>query len=100
MSDSQFDVVVFGATSFVGQILCQYLFDTYGADGELKWAAAGRSQDKLEQVKASLGDAASALPLITANANDADSLDALCAQTRVVVSTVFGLHRGGLLYPY
>lgn len=88
MSDSQFDVVVFGATSFVGQILCQYLFDTYGADGELKWAAAGRSQDKLEQVKASLGDAASALPLITANANDADSLDALCAQTRVVVSTV------------
>ena len=26
MSDSQFDVVVFGATSFVGQILCQYLF--------------------------------------------------------------------------
>ena len=88
MSDSQFDVVVFGATSFVGQILCQYLFDTYGTDGELKWAAAGRSQDKLEQVKASLGDAASALPLITANANDADSLDALCAQTRVVVSTV------------
>ena len=65
MSDSQFDVVVFGATSFVGQILCQYLFDTYGTDGELKWAAAGRSQDKLEQVKASLGDAASALPLIT-----------------------------------
>ncbi|MEQ3635151.1 saccharopine dehydrogenase NADP-binding domain-containing protein [Alcanivorax sp.] len=88
MSDSQFDVVVFGASSFVGQILCQYLFDTYGVNGELKWAAAGRSQNKLEQVKASLGDGASTLPLITANANDADSLDALCAQTRVVVSTV------------
>ncbi|BAP13161.1 saccharopine dehydrogenase [Alcanivorax sp. NBRC 101098] len=88
MSDSQFDVVVFGASSFVGQILCQYLFDTYGANGELKWAAAGRSQNKLKRVKASLGDGASTLPLIIANANDADSLDALCAQTRVVVSTV------------
>ena len=88
MSDSQFDVVVFGATSFVGQILCQYLFDTYGANGELKWAAAGRSRDKLEQVKTGLGDGASALSLITADANDASSLDALCAQTRVVVSTV------------
>jgi short subunit dehydrogenase-like uncharacterized protein len=88
MSDSQFDVVVFGATSFVGQILCQYLFDTYGIDGELKWAAAGRSQNKLEQVKAKLGGTASALPLITADANDASSLDALCAQTRVVISTV------------
>ncbi len=43
MSDAQFDVVVFGATSFVGQILCQYLTDTYGVDGDLKWAAAGRS---------------------------------------------------------
>ena len=88
MSDAPFDVVVFGATSFVGQILCQYLTDTYGVDGELKWAAAGRSQEKLEHVKDSLGSAASTLPLITANANDAASLDALCAQTAVVISTV------------
>ncbi|WP_297765972.1 saccharopine dehydrogenase family protein [uncultured Alcanivorax sp.] len=88
MSDAQFDVVVFGATSFVGQILCQYLTDTYGVDGDLKWAAAGRSKDKLEQVKAQLGQAGSALPLLSADANDAASLDTLCAQTRVVVSTV------------
>ena len=88
MSDTPFDVVVFGATSFVGQILCQYLTDTYGVDGELKWAAAGRSRDKLEQVKGALGSAASQLPLLTANANDPASLDALCAQTAVVISTV------------
>ncbi|MCG8393594.1 MAG: saccharopine dehydrogenase NADP-binding domain-containing protein [Pseudomonadales bacterium] len=88
MNDAQFDVVVFGATSFVGQILCQYLTDTYGVDGELKWAAAGRSKDKLEQVRNQLGQAAAALPLLTADANDAASLDTLCAQTRVVVSTV------------
>ena len=40
------DVVVFGATSFVGQILTRYLFDEFGLDGELRWAAAGRSLPK------------------------------------------------------
>ena len=57
-------------------------------DGELKWAAAGRSKDKLEQVKTKLGQAGAKLALLTADANDAASLDALCDQTRVVVSTV------------
>ncbi|EKF76060.1 hypothetical protein A11A3_01160 [Alcanivorax hongdengensis A-11-3] len=88
MTDTTYDVVVFGATSFVGQILCQYYTDTYGVDGELKWAAAGRSQEKLESVRAKLGSAAARLPLIVANANDDASLDALCQQTRVVISTV------------
>lgn len=84
----RYDVVVFGATSFVGKILCQYLIDTYGTDGELSWAAAGRDQAKLDLLKHELGDAARQLPLIIANVNDAASLDALCEQTRVVVSTV------------
>lgn len=88
MSDTTFDLVVFGATSFVGQILCQYLIDTYGTEGELKWAAAGRSQSKLEAVRNELGANAKKLPLITADANDAASLRALCEQTRVVASTV------------
>ncbi|MCG8436784.1 MAG: saccharopine dehydrogenase NADP-binding domain-containing protein [Pseudomonadales bacterium] len=88
MSDSSYDVIVFGATSFVGQILCQYLTDTYGVDGELKWAAAGRSETKLQQVKEALGSKANKLALITANANDDASLEALCANTAVVISTV------------
>ena len=88
MSDSTYDVIVFGATSFVGQILCQYLTDTYGVDGELKWAAAGRSETKLQQVKEDLGSKADKLALITADANDDASLEALCANTAVVISTV------------
>lgn len=88
MSQAQFDVVVFGATSFVGQILCQYLTDTYGIDGELRWAAAGRSESKLAAVKAELGAAANDLTLLVADAGDAESLAALCAQTRVIISTV------------
>jgi short subunit dehydrogenase-like uncharacterized protein len=70
MSDNPFDVIVFGATSFAGQILCDYLFKRHGADGDLKWAMAGRSKTKLESVRASLGEGASGIELITADAAD------------------------------
>ena len=82
------DVVVFGATSFVGQILTRYLFERHGLAGEIRWAIAGRSSAKLEALKNELGDAARDLPVLLAEANDEASLQALCAQTRVVVSTV------------
>ena len=55
MSQPQFDIIVFGATSFVGQILCQYLVDHFPAD-ELSWAMAGRSESKLSEVRESLGE--------------------------------------------
>jgi len=83
-----FDVIVFGATSFVGQILCRYMLRQFGLGGELRWAAAGRSQQKLEQLRKSLGKPAARLPLITADAGDEASLRELCAQGRVIVSTV------------
>ena len=55
MTTQPCDVVVFGATSFVGQILTRYLFDEFGLDGRLRWAAAGRSLAKLEALRKSLG---------------------------------------------
>lgn len=87
MSNPSFDIVVFGATSFVGQILSQYLFDQYGVS-KIRWAMAGRSQQKLEQVRSQLGVEAEAIPLIVADAADDDALVALCNQTKVVISTV------------
>ncbi|MDC0664322.1 saccharopine dehydrogenase family protein [Marinobacter sp. SS21] len=86
MTDQQYDVVVFGATSFVGQILCQYLHDTYGTGQSLHWAIAGRSRGKLDEVKARIG--APELPVIVADAGNPEALDTLCQQTRVVISTV------------
>ncbi|MDX1755034.1 MAG: saccharopine dehydrogenase NADP-binding domain-containing protein [Marinobacter sp.] len=86
MTDQQYDVVVFGATSFVGQILCRYLHETYGCGQSLNWAIAGRSEGKLEQVKAAIG--APELPAILADAGDPVALENMCRQTRVVVSTV------------
>lgn len=81
-----YSLIVFGATSFVGQILCRYLLDQFG--DSVTWAAAGRSLAKLQTLQQELGPKAASLPLLVADAGDAESLRALCAQTRVVVSTV------------
>lgn len=88
MNPPPYQVVVFGATSFVGQILSRYLFERHGVSGSLRWALAGRSRQKLETLRASLGAGAEALPLIVADAADENALRMLCASTRVVVSTV------------
>jgi short subunit dehydrogenase-like uncharacterized protein len=88
MSTASHDLVAFGATSFVGKILCRYLWEQFGARGEIKWGAAGRSKAKLEELRSSLGAGAGTLPLVVADAADEASLRELCASTRVVVSTV------------
>jgi short subunit dehydrogenase-like uncharacterized protein len=88
MTTTRHDLVVFGATSFVGQILCRYLSEQSGAGGELGWAMAGRSKAKLESLRGSLGPGAAKLPLIVADAADETALGKLCASTRVVISTV------------
>ncbi|MEX0603419.1 MAG: saccharopine dehydrogenase NADP-binding domain-containing protein [Marinobacter sp.] len=88
MSQQSFDIVVFGATSFVGQILSRYLLETVGVDEEVRWAIAGRSEGKLLNLKTDLGMAAENLTILTADAGDEASLRALCEQTRVVISTV------------
>ena len=90
------DLVVYGATSFVGQILCRYLARCHGAVGKLRWAIAGRDRVKLDDVARSTG---ADVPRIVADAGDRSALDALTASTRVVVSTVgpYALHGSELV---
>ena len=64
MSDKEFDIVIFGATSFVGQILCRYLVND-SSEPDLKWAISGRSQLKLRELKSSLGKEAQAAPFLS-----------------------------------
>ena len=47
MSSSKFDIVVYGATGFTGQLVAEYLAAHYKGDRDLKWALAGRSKEKL-----------------------------------------------------
>ena len=47
----EFDLIVWGATGFTGQLVVEYLVQTYGVDGDLRWAIAGRNRSKLEAVR-------------------------------------------------
>ena len=85
---SPYDIVVYGATSFVGQLLCRYLCNMYGADQGVRWALAGRSLSKLEALRKGLGEAAAKLDLIPVDAADEAGLRRMCCRTRTIVSTV------------
>lgn len=90
MSEStpHFDIIIYGATSFVGQIMLEYLAEyTTKQDAEpIKWAIAGRSEQKLLAVKAQ--NNLPHIEHIIADANDEAALTNMCAQTKVVISTV------------
>jgi short subunit dehydrogenase-like uncharacterized protein len=88
MNAKPYDIVIFGATSFVGQILCRYLAQQFGFNGAVRWAAAGRSPKKLWALRESLGVGEVLLPAEIADASDEAALAAMCAKTHVVVSTV------------
>ncbi len=80
----EFDVVVYGATGFTGRLVAEYLIGN--ARGK-RWAMAGRSADKLAEVRDLIGAPADTR-LIVADASDEASLAAMCAQTKVVLTTV------------
>jgi len=84
MSDArEFDIIVYGATGYTGRLVAEYLKTKTG----LKWAMAGRSADKLSEVRDLIGAAADT-PLIVADASDPASLDAMVKRTKVVLTTV------------
>lgn len=86
-ASKKFDIVVYGATGFTGQLVAEYLAAHYQNDASLKWAIAGRSLDKLKSVRNAIGAPADT-PLIVADATDPDSLKAMIDQTKSVISTV------------
>jgi len=92
--DRELDVVVFGATGFAGRLVAGYLAGH--APGGIRIGLAGRSAQRLADVRAQLGAAASAWPLLVADSADPVSVAALARAARVVVSTVGPYHGQGL----
>ncbi len=88
-TDRPYDVIVYGATSFVGQILCAYLRDRHGGGrdsaSDISWAIAGRNPAKLDDIADDLG---LGVDHLVANAHDPKALAEMVASTRVVISTV------------
>ncbi len=83
MSNS-FDIVLYGATSFVGQITAKYL--AQHTSETFSWAIAGRNQTKLESLKSELGLVD--LPILVADSHDEEALRGIAEQTKVIITTV------------
>jgi short subunit dehydrogenase-like uncharacterized protein len=89
----ELDIVVYGATGFVGKLTAQYLAHT-GAGARI--GLAGRSIERLRAVRDSLGDVAQDWPMSVADASEPSTLDAMAARARVVITTVGPYTRYGL----
>jgi len=93
-TDRRLDVVVHGATGFVGRLTAQYL--ARSAPPQARIGLAGRSRERLEALRAELGERAADWPVLIADSADAAGLDALAAATKVVATTVGPYARHGL----
>ena len=84
----KYDVVLYGATGFVGRQTVAYFAKLPPAvKKNLRWAIAGRSAGKLHEVKTACGVGAKDADVIVADALDAAALDDLAKRTTVVLST-------------
>jgi short subunit dehydrogenase-like uncharacterized protein len=88
-ADRDYDIVLFGATGFTGELTAAYLAEH--APASCRWALAGRNATKLEEVRArlvQLNPECADLPLLHADVNDRQSLRSVAEAARVVISTV------------
>ncbi|NKY56544.1 saccharopine dehydrogenase family protein [Nocardia flavorosea] len=93
MTDTrEFDLIVFGATGFVGKLTARYLLGAAPAAARI--ALAGRSEHKLAAVRDEIG--AYEWGLVVADSTDQNSLDSLAARTTAVITTVGPYLRYGM----
>ena len=83
----ELDVVVFGASGYTGKLVVEYLKEEYGDNGDLKWAIAGRSSNKLDAVKEEL-NLHEDLQSFIVDSDNLESLDSLTQSTKCVLTTV------------
>jgi len=86
VADRAYDLVLFGATGFTGELTAEYLATHAPAD--LRWAIAGRNPQRLAEVAARLAGLGACVDAVTADSTDAASLRALTESTRLVATTV------------
>ena len=85
-SAREFDIVLFGATGFVGRLTARHL--AAEAPEGVRIALAGRSQSRLEDLARGLGSQAAGWPLLVVDATNPDAVADLARRAHVVVTTV------------
>ncbi|HEV7658102.1 MAG TPA: saccharopine dehydrogenase NADP-binding domain-containing protein [Mycobacteriales bacterium] len=90
MPDRRFDLVLHGASGFVGRLVARHL---RGGAGDARVALSGRSAERLRAVRDTLGVD---WPVLATDAHDPGSMAELAASTRVVATTVGPYQKYGL----
>lgn len=85
-TEREFDLVLVGATGFVGRLTAAHLAEH--APPSVRIALAGRSESRLSDVRAALPAAAAEWPLLVVDTTDSAAVVDLAGRTRVVVTTV------------
>ncbi|MEX0272566.1 trans-acting enoyl reductase family protein [Leptolyngbyaceae cyanobacterium UHCC 1019] len=95
MSDRAYDVVLYGASGFVGKQTVQY-FASHTSSKSIRWAIAGRNRQKLAAVRDEVG---AAVDVLVADSQDQQAIDAIAAQTQVLLNTAgpFALYGNALV---
>lgn len=93
MVDSRFDIVIFGATGFVGRYAIENLVASIDQDdGDIRWAVAGRDEDRVRQTLHSLsgkiGKDIDSANVITADVDDQESIKSMTSRAKVIVNCV------------
>ena len=83
----EFDIVIYGASGFTGQLVAEYLAANYRGPDAPKWAMAGRSAVKLAKVRDAIG-APAEVALVEADSADASGLRQMAARSRIILTTV------------
>ncbi|MGG6270764.1 saccharopine dehydrogenase family protein [Leptolyngbya sp. AN03gr2] len=91
MSERLYDVILYGASGFVGQQTVQY-FASHVSSQTVRWAIAGRNRQKLEAVRDQAGVA---VDLLVADSQNQSEIDTIVAQTRVILTTAGPFARYG-----
>ena len=83
MVNKEFDIIVYGATGFTGQLICEYL-NNHKDINQIKWGIAGRNKQKLEKIanKYSISN------LFIADSFNMESLDTITSKAKLIISVV------------
>ena len=82
MSEKEYDLLVFGATSFTGALVVEYLNENYSG---LKWAIAARNQEKMDAVKTELE---CDVPTILLDSTKMKDIEKAIGMTNLILTTV------------
>ncbi len=98
VNNKKYDIVIYGASGFTGQLICEYL-STHKDAFNLNWAIAGRDIPKLQLISDKFSLENKKIDILYGDAFDKASLDNICNQSQLIISTVgpYSLYGEGLV---